>query len=143
MPTQPQTCYRHRLIVALMSFFPFFSWLRFLFVEMRALPEPSWRGSSAISAWVATFVVWVFVRKWLRVRSAEIRDAGATPREKAGVKVSSYLIHLPLVIETLCAGAALLGPPENLTWACAIASAGSAAAPCIWAVGWNLRNNAW
>lgn len=87
-----------------------------------------------------TFVVWMLVRGWIGVRSAATPGTEATRRQRAEFAVSKFMIHTALAIEVLCAGAVLLMPPLQLAWAAVAASIGAAAAPSIWAIGWNLRN---
>ncbi len=141
MSTQPQIRYKHRLLVALTSILPFLSWLHFMFLEMERSQNTFLRWNSVALALAETFVVWMFVRGWIRVRSAATPGTEATRGQRAELAVSRFMIHTALAVEVLCAGAALLMPPHQLAWAAVAASIGAAAAPSIWAIGWNVRND--
>jgi small-conductance mechanosensitive channel len=143
MYPQQDTRYRHVTVAGLISLLPFFTWLDFLFDQIRHhhVRSPHW--NVALTGATTPLIVWWFAMRWTRIKLASTVSTADTDRVKRLVAVGRLLAHIALAVGIICAAAAVFLPEMRIAWAAIVASCGSSAAPAIWALGRIVRKDEW
>ena len=127
MYPQQDTRYRHVTVAGLISLLPFFTWLDFLFDQIRHhhVRSPHW--NVALTGATTTLIVWWFAMRWTRIKLASTVSTADTDRVKRLVAVGRLLAHIALAVGIICAAAAVYLPEMRIAWAAIVASCGCAA----------------